>query len=306
MIRPLYPTDLLSLLLSSRRMPPNQAVARDSLTKRSSLSPQAFLENWLPLSGMRHTWVSLERGYIRGLVSIRSCSGPTAWQIDHLQADEGHCLALLDGMSAAAVEQGVRKVFLRLPSDSPLIDGARRAGFSCYATDYIYRYCGAGGQRGAEATGPYLLRPKARGDEYMLFALYNVALPPPVRTAEGMTLAEWRENRDRGLWLEQRREFVVEKQGSLVAWLRLSAARGMGCFEIICHQLDEGALEWLVNHSLMYLDGKSSILCVAYAFQAPLLRLLQKLEFEEVAQSARLVKELAIRIEEPGFMPVKA
>lgn len=306
MIRHLYPIDLLSLILSYRSMPPNQAIARDSFSQRSTLSPQAFIEHWLPLSGRRYTWVCLERGYIRGLVSIRSCSGPTAWNIDYLQADEERYLALLDWVSAVAVERRVRKLFLRLPSDSPLIDGARRAGFSRYATDYIYRYRGARGQRAAEATGPYLLRPRASGDENVLFTLYNVALPPPVRTAEGVTLAEWQETRDRGFWLEQRREFVLVKDGSLAAWLRVSAAPGVGCFEVIFHQLEEGTLERLVNHSLVCLGSKPSIVCVAYSFQEPLLRLLPKLEFEETAQSARLVKELTIRVEEPSFMPVRA
>jgi len=306
MIRPLYPTDLLLLLISYRRMLPNQALTRDSLGQRSPLSPQAFLEHWLPLGGRRHTWVCLERGHIRGLVSIRSCAGPTAWQIDYLQADEEHCLALLDRASAVAAERGVRKLFLRLLSDSPLIDGARRAGFSSYATDCIYRYCGAAGQRSDEAPGPYHFRPKASGDEHLLFALYNVALPPPVRTAEGMTLAEWQETRDRGFWLEQRREFVLEKQDSAVAWLRVSAAGGAGSFEIIFHQLEEDALEWLVNYGLSRLDGKSAIVCVAYVFQEPLPRLLERLEFEKIAQSTKLVKELAIRIKEPSFMPVQA
>jgi len=209
-------------------------------------------------------------------------------------------------VSAAAAEQGVRKLFLRLPLDSPLTDGARRAGFSSYATDYIYRYGGEGGQRAAEVPGPYLLRPRASGDEYVLFDLCSAALPIPVRTAEGMTLREWQETRDRGFWQEQRREFVLEKQGSLVAWLRVNASRGVGCFEIMFHQLDEDGLEWLVNYGLMCLDGKSPIVCVASASQERLLRLLEELEFEKVAQSTKMVKELAIRIEEPSFMPVQA
>lgn len=306
MIRPLYPTDLLSLLSFSRRMVPNQAIARDSLSKRSPLWPQAFLEHWMPLGTRRHTWVCLERGYIRGLVSTRSCSGPAAWQIDYLRADEECCVALLDGVSAAGAKQRVRKLFLRLPLDSPIIDGARRAGLSSYTTEHIYRYRGETGQRAAEAPEPYLLRPRAGGDEYMLFDLYNAALPLPVRTAEGMTLGEWQETRDRGFWLEQRREFVLQKQGSLVAWLRVNAARAVGSFNIMFHQLDEDGLEWLVNYGLMCLDGKSHIFCVASVFQERLLRLLEELEFDEVAQHTKLVKEIAIRIEEPSFMPVQA
>jgi len=157
-----------------------------------------------------------------------------------------------------------------------------------------------------EAPEPYLLRPKASGDEYMLFDLYNAALPIPVRIAEGLTLEEWQETKGRGFLLEQRREFVLEKQGSLVAWLRVNASLRAGSFTIMFHRLDGDGLEWLVNYGLRYLDGKSPIVCVAPAYQERLLRLLEELEFEKVAQSTKMVKELAIRIKEPSFMPVQA
>jgi hypothetical protein len=183
---------------------------------------------------------------------------------------------------------------------------ARRAGFSCYTTDYIYLYKGEGRQKAAEGPGPGHLRPKASGDEYRLFDLYNAAVPIQVRTAEGMTLGEWRETRGRGFWLEERREFVLQKQESLVAWLRVSAARGVGCFDIMFGQLDEDGLGWLVNYSLMCLDGKSPIFCVASDFQGQLMGLLEGFGFEEVAQFTKLVREIAIRVEEPSFMPVQA
>ena len=316
MIRSLYPIDLLPFLFFSRHALPNQAIAKDSLAKRSPFSPEVFLEHWLPLRGMRHTWVSGEGGRLSGVVSVRPCAAPTVWQVDYLQAgDEEHCIALLDMVSTAAAKREVRKLFLRLPTASPLIDGARRAGFSCYTKDYLYRYVGERGQRAAEAPEPYLLRPKSRSDEYGLFDLYNAAVPLPVRTAEGMTLEEWQESRDQGSWLVQHKEFVLlfrshpsplPNEGSLVGWLRVNAARGTGCFDIMFHQLEEAGLEWLVNYGLMCLDGKSPIVCVAPASQERLLRLLEELEFEKVAQSTKMVKELAIRIEEPSLMPVQA
>jgi len=209
-------------------------------------------------------------------------------------------------VSAIATNQGVRKLFLRFPSDSPLIDGAMRAGFSSYTTEHMYRYSGEGGQMAAEAPEPYVLRPKASGDEYMLFDLHSAALPLPVRTAEGMTMGEWQESRGRGFWLEQRHEFVLEKQGSLVAWLRVNASLRVGSFTIMFHRLDDDGLEWLVNYGLMCLNGKSPIVCVASAYQERLLRLLEETEFEKAAQSIKMVKELAIRIKEPSFMPVQA
>ncbi|MBE0415476.1 MAG: hypothetical protein IBX36_02920 [Dehalococcoidia bacterium] len=307
MIRSLYPTDLVSLLFFTRRALPNEAMARDRLGKRSLLFPQAFLEHWLPLRCRRRTWVSLERGRVLGIVSAMSCSGSTVWQIDYLQVnDEECCLALLDRVSTAATKRGAKKLFLRLPSTSPLIDGARRAGFSCYAKNYLYRYEGEGVCKAAEVPEPYLFRPRSRGDEYGLFDLYNAAVPIPVRTAEGMTLREWQETRGWGSGLEEHREFVLQRQDSLVGWLRVHAARGTGCFEIMFHQLDEDSLEWLVNYALMCLDGKSPICCVASAFQGQLLGLLERLDFEQVAEYSTLVKELALRVSEPFFAPARA
>ncbi|MFQ5924409.1 MAG: hypothetical protein ACE5IE_00235 [Dehalococcoidia bacterium] len=307
MIRPLYPTDLLSLPFFSRRALANEAITRDRLRRASLLSAEALLEHWLPLKGRRHTWVSLDRGRILGVVSTKSCSRPTAWQIDYLQVDdEERCLALLDKASAAAGEKGVRKIFLRLPATSPLFDGVRRAGFSCYIKDYLFRYGGEGGRGPAEAPRHYLLRPRSRADEYSLFGLYGVAVPLAVRTAEGMTLEEWQESRDRWSWLERHREFVLEKQGSLVAWLRISVAGGMGCFEILFHPCAQDELEWLVSYGLTYLDGKSSILCIVSAFQGQLRVLLERLEFEEVAEYSTLVREIALRVREPSFMPMRA
>ena len=316
MIRSLYPTDLLSFPFFSRQALPNQAIARDSLGQKSLFSPEVFLEHWLPLKGRRHTWVSGEGGRLSGVVSIKRCAAPTAWQVDYLQAgDEERCIALLDMVSAAAAKRGVRKLFLRLPTTSPLIDGARRAGFACYTKDYLYRYGGERGQRAAEAPEPYLLRPRTRGDEYGLFDLYNAAVPLPVRTAEGMTLEEWQESRDQGSWLEQRKEFVLlfrsppsplPKEGRLVGWLRVNAARGMGCFEIMFHQLEEDGLAWLVNYGLMSLDGRSPIFCVVSAFQGQLKGLLESLDFEQVAEYATSMKEIAIKVKEPQFVPMRA
>jgi len=316
MIRSLYPIDLLPFLFFSRQALPNQAIARDSLAKRSPFSPQVYLEHWLPSRGMRHTWVSGEGGRLSGVVSVRPCAAPTAWQVDYLQAsDEEHCIALLDMVSAAAAKLEVRKLFLRLPTTSPLIDGARRAGFSCYTKDYLYRYGGEREQRAAEAPEPYLLRPKSRSDEYGLFNLYNAAVPLPVRTAEGMTLGEWQESRDQGSWLVQHKEFVLllrshpsppPNEGSLVGWLRVNAARGTGCFDIMFHQLEEQGLEWLVNYGLMCLDGKSPIFCVVSAFQGRLKGLLEGSGFEQVAEYDALMTEFAVRVSEPEVVPMRA
>jgi hypothetical protein len=121
-----------------------------------------------------------------------------------------------------------------------------------------------------------------------------------------MTFEEWQASRDRGSWLQRNREFVWEKQGSLVGWLRICAAREMGCFEVMLHPSEGEGLEWLVNHALVSFNGKPPLFCIASAFQGQLRNLLSRLDFEEVAQYQALVKELALRVREPSFMPMQA
>ncbi len=306
MIRTLYPIDLPPLFLSSGRMPLNQAITCDSLSKRSPKSPEALVQHWLPLRMRRHTWVYIERVRIQGLVSARSGYGSTAWHVDYLQVDEERCLPLLDKVSADAAKQGVRKLFLRLPSDSPLIDEVRRSGFTSYKTDYVYRYNGKGAQRAPVASAQYLFRSISKTDDYRLFDLYSAAVPAPVRIAEGMTLKEWQETRELASWPEQHKEFVLGENSHLAGWLQIKAIKGTGCFNIMYHQLDDYGLDLLVNYALICLNGKHPIFCVAFAFQETLLRLLGKLGLEQVAECSTLVKEIAIKVSQPQYMPIRA
>ncbi len=311
MIRPLYPIDLASLLLLPRKSLPNEAISRDGVGNANPLTLWALLQHWFPLGRTRYSWVSLDRGRVQGIVSARNCSSPNAWQIDYLRVkddylDDERCFALLDKLSVFGAEKGAKKVFLRLHSDSPLMDGARNCGFSCYTRYYLYRYDGAGKLGTAETPLAYHLRPRSSADDYRLFELYSATVPAPVRTAEGLTFAEWQESRDRGSWLEHHREFVLQKEESLTGWLRISTAGGAGRFEAMFHPAEEEGLQHLVNWGLVRLDGKPPFFCIVSAFQEQLKRLLEGLGFEESAEYCALVKELAIRVREPSFMPVQA
>lgn len=265
------------------------------------------MEHWFPLYGRRHTWVLEGDSRIDGAVSLKGGPSPSVWKIDCLQvSDEEQCISLLETAGAGAAERGVRKVFLMLDSDNPMLNGARRAGFASYNKDYLYRYSGGRVHYASAAPGLYHLRSRTTADDFGLFQMYNAAAPTPVRTAEGLTLEEWRESRDYGSWLEQRRDFILERQGRLVAWLHINAARGGGCFEIITHNLEAEGLEWLMRHALRYLDGKSPILCIVPAFQSQLSGILDGSGFEQVAEYVASVKDIAIKVKQPQFVPMRA
>jgi len=124
-----------------------------------------------------------------------------------------------------------------------------------------------------------------------------------VRAAEGLTVAEWQESRDRRSWLE--REFILQREESLAGWVRIGSAGGMGRFEAVFRPDEEEGLQHLVNWGLAHLDGRTALLCVVSEFQGQLKRLLEGLGFEEAAEYIAMVKELAVKVREPSLMPAQ-
>jgi hypothetical protein len=288
-------------------MPPNSATARDTLTDKSLNSPEVFSEHWIPIKGKRHTWISEESGHIDGLVSVKGSVPPIAWQIDYLQVEkENVCIDLLDTASAAAAERGVRKLFLRLDYTCPLMNEARRASFVSYTKEYLYHYKGESGQISSAAPPPYTIRPRHRTDENGLFDLYKSAVPQQVRLAEGITLEEWRASMPRGPLLQQHKEFILQKGDSLTGWLRIDTGMKVGHFDLVYSQVDDASLSWAVNYAIARLASKQMKSCIVHSYQTQLKTLVESSKFEQAAEYASLVKEIAIKVREPSFMPMRA
>jgi hypothetical protein len=306
MIRPLNRNTLFPLLFSEH-MPPNSATARDTLTDKGLNSPEVFSEHWIPLKGKRHTWISEENGHIDGLVSVKGSVPPIAWQVDYLQVEKGNvCIDLLDTASAAAAERGVRKLFLRLDYTCPLMSEARRAGFISYTKEYLYHYKGESGQISSAAPPPYTIRPRHRIDENGLFDLYKSAVPQQVRLAEGITLEEWLASMPQRPLLQQHKEFILQKGNSLLGWLRIDSAGRAGHFDLLYNQADDDILMSIVNYTLARLSRKQIKSCTVHSYQTRLKTLIESSKFEQAAEYATLVKEIAIKVREPSFMPMRA
>ena len=301
MIRLLYPTDLPILLQFNSGAPPNAVRTRDRLGERegSPFGVGELLRQWLPLGGRRHTWVSVRGLRIQSLLSMKSLSGPSCFEIDYLVVgdDEETSVDLLGRLGLSGGRLGIRKVFLRLPSDSPLAESARKASFAPYLAERLYRLEG-GGRETAE--GPLFLRPGLDADEYKLFQLYSSLVPEPVRRAEGMTFREWQQSRERG-----GREFVHEENGSISGWVRILTQGSTGQFDIMAHPSEEENLEGMVGYGLASLRGKSPILCLVPEFQVGLGGTLYRMGFEEVGEYSIFVKELSAPIRQPSLAPAE-
>jgi hypothetical protein len=176
---------------------------------------------------------------------------------------------------------------------------AKQAGFNHYLTEYLY--CLEEARQTEPAESRLALRPKSSADEHSLFRLYSAAAPHQVRCAEGMTLQEWSQIRDK----DATSELVLEKGGEISAWVRIRLGRTAGRFEIVT-DLGADELGQLVNHSLAVLKGRHPMYCLVPEFQQQLRRILEERGFYQVAAYSCLSKQLAVRVHEPQLVPLRA
>ncbi len=313
MIRPVRPTDLVALVELYRRGFVNEAQAACDLVGRCGgrTRPGTFLEHWLSLEENRHTWISVRGRTVQGLISARSLAGSTAWEIDRLlfatgEQDVTVGISLLDYLSAVACEVGVHRLFLRLARDSAALEASRRAGFFPYTLEMLYGRQAVEPDRSLPPhNGVLALRRKGGGDEQALFRVYSEVVPGRVRQAEGLTLQEWRQARDKCLGQRRRQELVVEMGGMPVGWLHVVSMDRAGQFDLLVRPEAEAHLEYLLEYGLALLRGRSPVVCLVPEFQSRLPFLLETAGFEPVAEFYALVKQLAVRVRRPALVPAR-
>jgi hypothetical protein len=304
MIRALHLTDIAVLLLFLGKSPVNEARMRDRLTSKEVelLAAGPLLRGCLISDDKRCSFVCVHRGFVQALVSLRRCRGPSAWMVERLLLSpgyEGLCVDLLGRLAFTGGKLKAERLFLRLDSSSPAVDMAKQAGFNHYLTEYLY--CLEEARQTEPAESRLALRPKSSADEHSLFRLYSAAAPHQVRCAEGMTLQEWSQIRDK----DATSELVLEKGGEISAWVRIRLGRTAGRFEIVT-DLGADELGQLVNHSLAVLKGRHPMYCLVPEFQQQLRRILEERGFYQVAAYSCLSKQLAVRVHEPQLVPLRA
>jgi N-acetylglutamate synthase-like GNAT family acetyltransferase len=314
MIRALRPTDLPAFLAFRTRAAHNEAVLSAG-QGAESLSFREMLGRSLALRPGIETWVQIENGQIHGMVSARARFGTDVWDIDQLliapSLDEDRvCLRLLDHLCAAAVEEGVMKVFLRLPSDSSWATASRQAGFVHYTTEQPYVHPSLPAVERPVVEG---LRPRRPADHLALFHLYSAAVPAQVRQIEAMTLQEWRWNDNWGLAsvasvrpaLSRRRRdmVVVHTEGEVAAWLQVQMRPRT--VRVLCDgdsRLDAGVL---LRRALAELPPSGPVGCPVREYQRELVGPLEELGFAPSEEQELFARLLAARIPERRLVPAR-
>jgi len=307
MIRSLQLTDVPALLLFLSKAPRNEARARDRLGSKGIelLAAASILKGCLISVDKQHSFVCVNGGFIRGLVCLRRGQGPSAWFIERLLLEPGCeeiCLDLLERVGCAGDKIKAERVFLRLDSSSPAVDMAKQAGFNHYLTEMLYRLDEIHQSAPPDPSRPVgMLRPKSSADEHALFRLYSTAAPLQVRSAEGMTLQEWAHSRDK----DAHRELVQENAGEISAWLRIRYSGASGQFEIFAAP-GSGDLTSLVDYTLTVLKTRRPVYCLVPEYQQQLRRIIEERGFYQAGSYSCLSKQLAVRVHEPRWVPLRA
>lgn len=278
------PTDLVALATYDGHVYPNEAMTRDRIGTETSPHPlETALEQWLSFATGRHTWISIKGATLRGLASARRRGSKAAWEVDCIidaaDDDRDVLTSLLEKGAADAARAGAENIFLRVASDSHIVETATRSGFSPYLSEHLM--AAAGSREGAPTTLRQGLRRWGRADAYQTFRLYNVWTPEPVRRAEAVTFREWTASRERVSPARGTQQRVLERDGHIAGWVRTSADGELGRFDLMADPSTPELLDLLIDAALGRLTEQSALLTLVPDFATALCERLHRHGFRE-------------------------
>ena len=303
MIRSLNPTDLAVLLLFLGKSPINEAKTRDRFNRKGDgfLSQIPIVASCLIPQDGRHILGYSRHGLIQGLVALRRRSGPGKWEIDHLLLTndyEEYGVDLLERLGTARQDIGLEQLFLRVDSNSPLVDMAKQSGFGHYLSETIYQVDQVAP---STVTSDELgLIQRVKEDDYALFRLYSAVLPVKTRSVEGMTFQEWVESKEKGAW----KEYIVRQEGDISVWIKIRSNKLAGQFEIITLPQSTDSSR-LVDFCISELNGRSPAYCLVSDYQEQLRQIMEERSFKQVAEYCCFSKQFKQRIREPKLVPMQ-
>ncbi|MSQ13805.1 MAG: hypothetical protein EXR47_06730 [Dehalococcoidia bacterium] len=299
MIRQLQPLDLLQapLWLGGRMCEHSVTLERLGQTGTPRPLPSIARDQLLPRR-RPYVWVAEDGGQVVGVAEGQPMAGPRAWSLRRLRADlEAHwpVAELLEQVSAAG-GHGARRVFLRLASDSSLVNAAVNAGYVAAWEETLCTHQDPPKKSAPKAVG--IVRRRQPADDLALCRLFCSTTPVTVRSAIGMTLEEWRDAHE--LSPQRAQAWVnVSPDGSVTGAAERWRAETSGCASI---QAKGEAVPILLGRVLPS-QPKRYLHILAADYQEHLRNELETSRFAPIREYMVLVKSMAAPVREVGFVP---
>jgi hypothetical protein len=316
-------SDLLSIVATRRRQRVLRLNPPYTLVQPEALLPD-LLRSQVPIRPQfNFVYVYADHGSVLGYVQARCrWRRRDEWTITTLatteRAAEHIWEPLLEEVCRAAGEEGVIRIFAKIPKDEPRFQLFRNLGFTHYTNEFIWGnlyFAPSGRQTDEPPRKP--LRRQTNQDAWNLMQLYSSITPPAVQRAEALTTRQWHISyMPRPWWLSQgllEQSYVWpdenSKKGGLGGYVRLlTGARGHwvtllfrpdAANRAVCPT----ALDYVLWKAARY--GNKPVYCGVREYQSEAQGLLEERGFHPLSEQALLVKYLAVEAKErqPALVP---
>ena len=300
MIRRLLPFDVARYALLGNHGSGNRVRTLHSLVReaRHSVSVADVPGLTLSLQSKGVTALAWTDGNdVIGFAAARARSLPRSWEVSHLflaKDDDANHVNLLSTLSQRVARRDGERVFIRLSSEDPLVELARRCGFIPCGHELLYR----GRRKPAPPREPVEVRKKTPADDHGVFRLYGACTPQETRLTSGMTFGQWAASRER--IRGRSHEFVHEKNGEVRGWLKIIRRFGAGMMLVMVHPDDESTIAPMLDYGLERLSRQTRIFCLAQDHQTLLQSAMWQRGFEVESEYVTLVRSMVapVRLKE--------
>jgi hypothetical protein len=317
MIQTFRINDILRCIFLNVPKGPNLAWPRDGFSRAEPPGKGTLWKETLAQRRSRVTLAQWDGTRLLGLASASTCAEDRVWELDRLflphddirfrdasypryEPWESFSLELLRVLTEEVGRRRAQRVFLRLPTGSPVVSMARAAGFFPYLEETVLEGWGRGTQA-AVPIPPAPLREKTPQEDHALFQLVSAATPQSVRVAVGLTFNQWMDTHKCGRG--GRTEWVAGSDGRITGWLSLTRRRLVTRAEALAHPGNPDLWEVLVDSALA---RKGLLRWLVPEYQEHAASLLLRREFHEVARYTMLIKTLAVPVVDRRMAPVEA
>lgn len=268
-------------------------------------------------------YASVERGAVLGYVLARCrWRKRDEWTISALgQADRTPAHVMVELMAEvcqAAGEQGIMRLFVKVPKDEAFLELFRNLGFTHYTSEHIWGnlYFGPSSAQGDEPPRKPVRR-AVRQDAWDLMKLYSSVTPPAVQRAELLNSNQWQNSRIVRPWplsgsLAEKSYVwpdVGDNRGGLGGYIRLlTGARGhwitlLSKPDIANRTATSSALDYILWKAAR--QGNKPVYCGVRQYQAELSVELESRGFHPLSEQDLLVKYLAepIKARQRAMLP---
>lgn len=271
----------------------------------------ALLTAVLPSDSVTSTYIldsTDENEAYRGLIQTRRRPGRPEQEVVFLgpslgQSKGSHAIwqRLLAHACVKAGEAGQYRIYARLEADSEAAQIFRNVGFTSYVEENVYILPP---QRMKQTFKNALtLRKQSDTDSWGLQRLYAATTPRAVQIAEGLAQGHWQLNGRPFYDRNQRRGYVWERDGEILAAIHLRRGRTGLALRFLIHpnELEQASL--LIQASLATIQnlGLASgriIYATVRTYQAGLSLALAEAGFKPVATQVVMVKHTTVRVKD--------